>query len=713
MSCTLAVDFGSRNIGVALVEHAPDAPNRVLYAGTIVVDAKPLNSAVQPRAMARRMRRTRKTHERRLRRLAQALHGVPNADHVVRFCRRRGYSYEPEEETDEGTRALSFSRAEFFDALRREIQQSIPIQQQDQVLRACSKHLNETRRRDAELRPARFENRGPTKCQWEGCRRNVPRAGNDAKGRLQQALYVWTKPVFDVSENAGALRRSIDHWIAELDALARWYRKTRTLDEAAAKEERKKIDRRKNHVYKNLRERVGRECTGDLIEQFKENWGRTYSRNLTDIVHGGQGGRVRYCREHSLRFVDYFLAGKQIPSRAEVFESDLFGRTQQILFRRIWRFVECRLLPLADGHIDRVVVERVAFDVLAGKAKNRREVPEDKAAEMYWHGPQYGFSSRLEMFKKEFDGRYAYCGRQNAIHEVEHLLPRSQFAFDSYLNILPACSTCNSQKGPRTAFAARMSVHQDAYQAYSDYVGRLKTPHLFHTIKKGMLKLLARSGNGNEVEKELGMLANNLVTITSTQKGPRPLARFLASGLEGLTQKPCHASWTSGRHTALYHSILLPEYRKAEEKEKGDLINHAVDAIILGCDLPSATAIENPRWYARAQDLIAWREKVQENGPVLTNGLPQVEPVELMPFFEDGLGDGYSKIDLSAFNWNRSRQSGHKLDPVGVTQNGQPIKPSVTVHTPVDAASRRVFRRYRGPFARTKRRDAASTVADP
>ena len=77
---------------------------------------------------------------------------------------------------------------------------------------------------------------------------------------------------------------------------------------------------------------------------------------------------------------------------------------------------------------------------------------------------------------------------------------------------------------------------------------------------------------------------------------------------------------------------------------------------------------------SRVKIFIAWREKVQENGPVLTNGLPQVEPVELMPFFEDGLGDGYSKIDLSAFNWNRSRQSGHKLDPVGVTQNGQPIK---------------------------------------
>jgi hypothetical protein len=278
------------------------------------------------------------------------------------------------------------------------------------------------------------------------------------------------------------------------------------------------------------------------------------------------------------------------------------------------------------------------------------------------------------MLNKEFDGRCAYCGQQTAMQEVEHLLPRSQFPFDSYFNILPACNTCNSQKGARTPFAARMSIHQDAYQAYSDYVGRLKTPHLFHTIKKGMLKLMARAGSSAEVEKELGMLADNLVTITTTQKGPRPLARFLASRLERLTQKPCKASWTSGRHTALYRSILLPEYHKDERKEQGDLVNHAVDAIILGCDLPSATAIENPRWYARTQDLLAWREKVQKNAPTLANGLPEVEPIELISFFEEAIGNGYCTIDLSAFNWNRSRQSGHKLDPVGVTTGGYSIK---------------------------------------
>ena len=95
MPNTLAIDFGSRNIGIALVAHAGDEPNRVLYAATVRVDEKPLKALVEPRATARRIRRTRKTHQRRLRRLAEALRGVEGAEEIIRFCRRRGYTHEP------------------------------------------------------------------------------------------------------------------------------------------------------------------------------------------------------------------------------------------------------------------------------------------------------------------------------------------------------------------------------------------------------------------------------------------------------------------------------------------------------------------------------------------------------------------------------------------------------------------------------------------
>jgi len=673
MSCTLAIDFGSKNIGLALVEHTENVANRVLYAGTMVVAARPLNAAVQPRAMSRRMRRSRKTHAGRLRRLGQALAGINGAREIVRFCRRRGYSHEPED-SDESTRGMHFSREDFFDALRQEINRVITLEERDRTLRACSKHLNEARIRTTELRPARFENRGPTKCQWIGCRKNVPRAANAIKERIQQALYAWMKPIFDECSNFQGLRHSVDHWILELDALAHWYAKNQKLNEQARKEKQKLINKRKNLIYKHLKSRVCQEVSEELAEKFRENWTETYGRNITEIITGVQGGRTRYCREHSNSFVEFFLAGKQIPNRTDITMADLFGRKQQILFSRIWRLLEERLLPLAGGQIDRVVVERVAFSILAGKAKDRRELSEDKASEMYWYGPQYGFSDRREMFKEEFGGRCAYCGQTNAVNEVEHLLPRNEFPFDSYLNVLPACSSCNARKGARTAFAAGMTINRDAYQAYADYVGGKKPPHLFHTIKKGMLNLLSKNGNSLEVEKQLGMLADNLVTISATQKGPRPLARYLAGQLSKVNGHPCETLWISGRHTALYRKILLPEYDKQDSKAAHDLINHAVDAIILGCKLPSAAAIENRRWYARARDINDWRDKVRAAGPAMENGIPRVEPVTFIPFFEGEIGNGYCSIDLSAFSWNRKHQSGHLLDPVGMTDGKLPIK---------------------------------------
>src|SRR3954451_4449952 len=113
-STTLAIDFGVKYIGVALVQHTADVRNRVLYAATIIVESKPLKAIVETRAGSRRIRRTRKTHRGRLGRLSHALVTVPGSPAIVRFCRRRGFGYDAEE-TDE--QAFHISRDEFFRAL--------------------------------------------------------------------------------------------------------------------------------------------------------------------------------------------------------------------------------------------------------------------------------------------------------------------------------------------------------------------------------------------------------------------------------------------------------------------------------------------------------------------------------------------------------------------------------------------------------------------
>ena len=666
---TLSIDFGSKYIGIALVCHSPKVPNRVLYAAVILVQAKRLNASIKPRAAIRRIRRTRKTHGARLERLAQALDGIPGIEEVLRFCRRRGYSHDPDPKADGEELTHAVSRDEFFAALTTEIGRVVPKSQREYVLGRCQKHLNAERRRTAEIRPARFENRHPTRCQWEGCTKNVPRKANATREQLSQTLFVWLQPVFDQTRKKGPLREEIQRRIDRLVGLARAYGKD------PDQETKKALNQQKRRCFAGILDGVGRFADEKTVEQFSDNWKKTYSRQLTEILTKKQGGRLRYCRQHSDEFVDVFLAGKQPPHRTEVHVTDLFGRSQQILFERIWRLVAARILPLTGGRIDRVVVERVAFDVLAGPFKQRTKVQEDRAAEMYWHGPMHGFESRLKMLKEEFDGRCAYCGRRRSVTEIEHLLPKSRFPFDSYFNILPACGECNRGKSARTPSEAGMTVHEKAYAAFADYVSKKKPPHVYHTIKKGMLKLMTHGGSMATAQRQLALLADNLVSITNTQKSPRPLARFLASQISRETDRPCKPDWLSGRHTALYREIVLPpEYDKKADKQQNGLVNHAVDAIVAGCKFPSAAALENPRWSHKQKEIHAWREQVRAAAPELSAGLPKVEPIERIEFFENDLGNGYLQIDLSAFNWNRQRQSGFKQDPFGATARGEPLK---------------------------------------
>ena len=500
------------------------------------------------------------------------------------------------------------------------------------------------------------------------------------------------KPVFDASAAKDRLRQSVEHWVGELDALARAYQKTKGLAGAEAKDARKPINGRKIKVFRNLVSRVEREAMGEIAADFVHNWEEHYRDIMTEIVTGGRGGRVRYCRQHSKAYVEYMLAGKQIPNRIDIDEADLISRKQQIVFRRLWRLVEARLLPIAGGRIDRVVVERVAFDLLAGKFKARQKVSEQRAAEMYWEGPQFGFASRREMLAVEFDGRCAYCDERPGSEEVEHLLPRSAFPFDSYFNILPACGQCNTRKGARTPSEAGMTLTDGAYEAYCSYVrGKKPVPHVFHTMKKGMLNLLRHPATTGQAERMLGMLANNLVTVTTTQRSPRPLARYLAGKLAKATRHRPETSWCAGRHTALYRAAILPEYRKDAEKAEGDLRNHAVDAIVLGCELPSATALENRQWNGHTRDIQSWFDRVRQRGPALEQGLPKVEQCESVAYFEDDLGDNYLRIDLAAFNWNRKRRGNHGLDPFGVTPSGDALKrvPAATVLADLKVAENR------------------------
>ena len=95
----------------------------------------------------------------------------------------------------------------------------------------CSRHLNESRRRDA---------RDPSVGYCQPWCEPVPLAGlppqrppliNATRERLQQTLYPRLMPIFKHSQDRARLCRSLDHWIDELAGLARSCRKAASKSE--------------------------------------------------------------------------------------------------------------------------------------------------------------------------------------------------------------------------------------------------------------------------------------------------------------------------------------------------------------------------------------------------------------------------------------------------------------------------------------------------
>jgi hypothetical protein len=252
--------------------------------------------------------------------------------------------------------------------------------------------------------------------------------------------------------------------------------------------------------------------------------------------------------------------------------------------------------------------------------------------------------------------------------EAEHLLPRSRFPFDAYLNLVPACRQCNQEKGGRTPAEAGKSIHPDAYQAYCNYVATKKVKgfslrHPYHDTKKGLLNRMQPGRRALEAEEALAMILADFAHVEKTQRACRPLGRWLAEKIESFSKRPCALRAQSGRLTALYRSIMLPGYAKDHQ----DPYNHAIDAAVLACKLPAVGTLAGGRWVS-IQQTHGWFERVLLAAPALTDGRPFAQlPKSFRPLegFERLLPGGYLDLELSSFNWNRKHQGICGLDPAG------------------------------------------------
>ncbi len=671
---TLAIDFGSKNIGLALV-HNQNRVNIPLFAGTALYDRFHLSKKVEPRVQMRRMRRTKKTKQARLRRLEAGVLSLGLERELVgwliNFCRRRGYKSlfdegreSRREKTEEDAEVFRFSREEFFNTLENELPARLPEDQLIPVMHLCEQVLNRDGDRFKEERLIRIDNRGASRCAWDGCSRVTPRRDNALRDVLAQ--FVFTVYAQDVRGNPD-LQKKVERM---LDRVAELGKRFRHASGPHPEVERKVLRKALGEELKLLKGLSG--LARDLPEEEiapREAW--TYiRRNLMNLIEQS-GGRNRFCRQHSAQYASHLLAGKVIPFKQSLTERDMTSRRQEILFQKLWRYLEARVLPLAPGGIDRVVVERTAFDLLAGTRKQRQEVADkDYLEEMYQQGPRYGFQNDLEMLRAEFGGLCAYCGQPNAdIVEREHILPQASFFFDSYLNLVPACPACNRMwKGKASPGASELRISDEAYQAYAQYLAekfKTRPPHLFHTIKKGILKLLTQKDRVFDAERLLALIADNLGKVVEAQRGPRPLARYLCEKLRQRYGSVPQVAFRSGRHTAVWRQAAYPDFHKAKEKAAGGTLNHALDAMLMACDLPDLTALEArnlPPWI-----ISTWVEKVRAAAPKPDqNGIPALPPATFaVPGFEKVLPGNFVETDLARLNWNRKHSRVQRQDAYG------------------------------------------------
>lgn len=688
LSFKLGIDWGEKWLGVAL-SRLSDGENEIIYPGTLLAEEKWLKEKVSRRAGERRLRRTKKSKEKRLKLIKKVLESLaldPQLNSfLISFCKRRGFDYTDEEETEgrkEGEaeeKRYSFHRNDVITALSKELANKCPTRAQE-ILNALVPVLNR------QIRPKRFFNRNTSKCQWQDCTRNTPKKANSIEETLILELYPKLRPFLLVNntkvENFKEVEARIEGFIKE-----------------ATKLEEELSDLCK--VFK-------KDMSALVVdkERFKKVWkdGKV-SESIRNIIRGKPAGRQTFCREHVKEFKEFFLAGKEIPKRKEIRESDLTKR-QEILFSKLFAFIKGRLLPLTNGHgIAEITVERNAFDVVPRKYRPHKErigdkvvqkgLSEDKLGELYWYGPKYEFESERDMFFKEFGGKCAYCNNpiDKDTYEVEHIFPRKDFPMDAYLNKVPTCQACNRKKGIRTILEARMPIHPEAYRAYEGYLkerGSKLPAHYLMNAKKGLLNLLKGVNGGfwgeqpesnfagSFEEGELvRMLGRNLVSQARTQSSTRMLGRYLATKLESFTgQRPRLESFDA-RSVALVRKRFCPDFSKEIEAKNG----HALDAAILSCKWPSLnTPIRGKDGKERWEFDVHWNDRFNKKWPtnIKEDGTIELSSIKPVSGFEEPLGKGGFFINLSNTNWNPREMSvaDQTIYSVKHSVNGT-IKPTV------------------------------------
>lgn len=648
------IDTGAKYYGCTVLVKLPDMQKPIMVIADVLTAIPKIEDTVAARSLNRRMRRTNKSKKRRNRKLRAAIGHINGADKVLAYCRRRGVSYafdQDEGETPAETLRLRKSRPEVLDKLKVAVRNAIPVDQQDFVYKQCEEILN------TEMRKLRINNRNPSKCEWEGCNRNVPASRNAIFETLEQTLYPWLTQVFRNCHNPDVFGNELNERLKYLTSLD--YRSKYSTEQTD--DEKKEINKQLNNELNTIRDIIQSHSPKEQYKEFSQHWTKYYRKQLADIIKSSGTGRTTFCRQHSSMYVAKLIAGEIIPVKPDIYLKDIKSAAQKLTYAKLESYLLHSVLPTLKNigitKIDRVCVES-ASGSSPSKAKKQKCSDEE-----FQQGPMFKFDSRKDMLLAEFDRLCAYCGEPltGSYIEHEHILPRSRFPYDSYFNILPACEKCNRKKGARTPYEAGMTISTKALDAFDRYIEKKKKKfvHPFLWIKRNLLSGMTHQTNG-DAERELRFLCRKLFVGGKHAQTPKVLARLLSTSLKNATGIRPQVKSISPKFVYFYRNAVLPDFNKYADKKSGGVVNHIIDSALLGCDFPSPHYLLSGR-YAGCEKYREFVDRLKDSFVAMDdNGMPICIPIRSeTQFFEEQIDkslSGYSKIEMSKMNWNSKRK---------------------------------------------------------
>lgn len=83
-----------------------------------------------------------------------------------------------------------------------------------------------------------------------------------------------------------------------------------------------------------------------------------------------------------------------------------------------------------------------------------------------------------EQVFNEYGRACAYCGYEDSVMTVDHILPRSRGGLDLLENLLPACRRCNYSRGNRMTFNSENGSNEPVGR----FFGVPRTPPTLHKL---------------------------------------------------------------------------------------------------------------------------------------------------------------------------------------------------------------------------------------